>query len=161
MSSDTLASLALQIKQASKDSSTNDEDLNKLISLSIETSLSDPFTRCMLRQPDSETSHEQFARFHYISALESNDVRIFMALDTAPLSLGALLGSVSVGLFKVTDPLPDFTLPDFINEDVYRYVHGEADRQRREEMEKDFYGMFIASDKLIVPQIEMAYWKNT
>ena len=74
-----------------------------------------------------------------------------MALDTAPLNLGALLGSVTVVLFKVTDPLPKFMLPGFINPVTYRYVYREAYMQRRRAMKRDYYRMFIATDKVDCP----------
>lgn len=153
MRSNTPASMPLRILQASRTSSNDDGDLNKMISISTEDSRSNPLTRCMLRQPDSDTDHKQYAHLHCLTALEDDNFRVFIAQDTAPHSLGSLLASVWIEDRRITDPLPILELPPFINEIVYRYVHGQANTQRMAEVKRDYYCMFfLRHDRFIHPK---------
>lgn len=135
--------MSLRISQASRTTSDDDGDLYKLISINIEDSRSNPLTRCMLRQPDSDTGHKNYAHVHCITALEDNRFRVFIAQDTAPHRLGSLLGSVWIVDRKIADPLRTLELPAFINEDVYRYVHAQAEAQRMKKVIRDYYCMFL------------------
>ena len=141
--------MPLKIVQASNTSTTNNEDLSKLIVLSIEASRSNPLTRCMLRRPNSYASHKQYAQHFYSYALDNDETRIFMALNTAPHDLGALLGSVLIEHCRIADPVFIFELRDFelldVNGDLFVYGQTEADKQRREVMERDYYSTFIAT----------------
>lgn len=145
MTSNTPASVPLQIVQASKLSPTDDGDLHRLMRLSTEVRRSDPLTWCMLRQPYTEWSHQQYAHFHYLPALQDNNSRVFIALDLARSSPGAVLGSLWIMHCRITAPPPNIQLPDYINEEAYRYTQSGMNVQRRTELRRDFYCTFIAS----------------
>ena len=114
-----------------------------MISINIEDSRSNPVTRCMLRQPDSDTDHMKYAYVHCISALEDNRFRVFIAQDTASHRLEDLLGSVWIVDRKIADRLRTLELPAFVNEEAYRYVHCQAEAQRMTKVIRDYYCMFL------------------
>lgn len=95
----------------------------------------------MLRQPESD--HKNYAYMHCISALEDSRFRLFIAQDTASQGLESLHGSLWIVHRKIADPLRTLELPAFINEDVYRYVHGQAEAQRMTKVIRDYYCMFL------------------
>ncbi|KAF6240725.1 hypothetical protein HO173_001398 [Letharia columbiana] len=145
MSSNTPASVSVRIVRVSKTSPTDDEDLNRLISLCTATSRSNAFICCLLRQPHSDTSYKQYAHFHYLSVLEDNNSRVFIAHGTASHNLGTDLGSVWIMNCKINAPPPAHKLPDFIKEGCVQIVVGNMDKQRRAAMKRDCFGMFIAT----------------
>ena len=94
----------------------------------------------MLRQPDSETDHEQYAKYHYVTMLEKASPSVIF-IAQIPHDLGELLGSVFVKYCSITDPLPTLEPPDCINEDVYKYVHVQVELQRLMEVDRNYFCM--------------------
>ena len=142
--------MPLQIVQASNNCPTSHEDFCKLIALSTDASLSHPITRCMLRQPDSYASHKQCVEHFHAIALENAGTRIFMALDSSPHDLGAILGSVLIERCRIGDPIFVFEWRDLdrlgINREIFEHMHTKAEEQRREVMERDYYSTFYRDD---------------
>ena len=142
--------MPLKIVQASNTSTTNHDDLCKLIALSIDASRSDPLTRCMLGRPDSYASHKQYAELFYTIALDNDETRIFMALNPPPHDLGAILGSVLIEHCRLADPIFIFERRGLgrldVNRALFEYIQTKADKQRREVMERDYYSTFHRDD---------------
>ena len=113
-----------------------------MISINMADSRSNPLTRRMIRQPESDTDHKNYAYLHCMSALEDNRFRVFIAQNSASHGLESLLGSVWIVDRRIIDPLRTLELPTFINEDVYRYVHRQAEAQRMKRVIRDYYCMF-------------------
>ena len=142
--------MPLQIVQASNTSPTSHEDFCKLITLSTDASLSHPLTRCMLRQPDSYASHKQCAELFHTIALENDGTRIFMALDSSPHDLRAVLGSVLIERCRIADPIVLYERRDLerldINGELFEHMQTKAEKQRREVMERDYYSTSYRDD---------------
>lgn len=130
----------MRIHQESRTSSDHDLDLNNLICINTANSRSDSLTRCMLRNPYSDTDHKRYAQYHCTTALEKAS-SCYVLIAQVDHDLGYLLGSVWIELHKTADPFGTLELPDFINEDVYRYVLFQAEVQRMMKMERDYYCM--------------------
>ncbi|CAD6583053.1 MAG: hypothetical protein ASARMPREDX12_001157 [Alectoria sarmentosa] len=103
----------------------------------------------MLRQPDSDTSHKQYAHFHCVSALEDDNIFVFIGLDTAPWS-----GMYRLCICKIAAPPPQFGILDLINGDVYRCVQDEMDAQRKADMKRNYYAQVTEDSAQVMLGLE-------
>lgn len=159
--------MPLRIVQASNTSTTSDEDRRKLIALSIDAARSNPLTRCMLRQPDSYASHKQIAEYLYDIAVGNDETRIFMALNPSLFDLRKIYGSVVIQHWRVGNPISVFEKGDLERLDVkvelFQNVQTEADNQRREMMQRDYYCTFHRVKKqraLLIVQTRFADYRT-